>query len=135
MVTPMTVAILDETIPGRGPSMAANVEIDATQPVTARELLRARVRQEVDRYNAALPDVFQGFVQPEESERILNGYRVKTRRALDADAQYRRACASFDSTGFLLVVDDQQVESLDTPLTLAPDSLVQFIKLVPLVGG
>lgn len=131
----MTVAILDETVPGRGPTMAVSLEIDATQPVTARQLLRERVRQEVDRYNAELPAVFQGFVQPEESERILNGYRVKTRRPLDADAQFRRACASFDATGFLMVVDDQQIESLDTPLPLTADSLVQFIKLVPLVGG
>ena len=131
----MLVAILDETIPGRGPAMAASVEIDATVPITARDILRERVRQEVERYHAGTAEVFQGLVQPEESERVLNGYRVPGRRPLDAETQFRRACASFDATGFLLVVDDRQVESLDTPLALTADSLVQFIKLVPLVGG
>src|SRR5689334_2999714 len=41
--------------------------------ITLRALLRSRVAREVEAYNVQLPEVFHGLVQPEESERILNG--------------------------------------------------------------
>jgi len=103
--------------------------------LTARELIGSRVRQEVDRYNQSLPEVFRGLVQPEESEQILNGFRLKTKRPLDSDAQIQRACSSFERNGFLLLVDGQQISELDAEIDLHSDSEVQFVKLVPLVGG
>jgi hypothetical protein len=132
----MTILIWDETLPARdhATSPAASLEIDASR-ATLRDLLRQRVRQEVERYNSALPETFQGLVQPEESERVLNGYRPKVRRPLDWEAQFRQACLSFDKNGFLVLVDEQQVMELDEPLTLLPETRVQFVKLVPLVGG
>jgi hypothetical protein len=44
-------------------------------------------------------------VQPEESEQILNGFRVKTKRPLDWEVQCRRAYSSFEKNGFLVLVD------------------------------
>jgi hypothetical protein len=103
--------------------------------ITARDLIGSRVRQEVERYNQSLPEVFYGLVQPEESEQILNGFRLKTKRPLDGDVQFQHACASFERNGFLLLVDGQQVGELDDPIDLKADSEVRFVKLVPLVGG
>jgi hypothetical protein len=93
------------------------------------------VQQEVERYNESLPEVFCGLVQPEESERILNGFRLRTRRPLDGSVQFDRACRSFEKNGFLLIVDGRQAIGLDERIQLRPDSEVQFVKLVPLVGG
>ncbi|MEO8126295.1 MAG: hypothetical protein ABJF23_18270 [Bryobacteraceae bacterium] len=129
----MTIQIWDETIPG-GSSHAAPVVLEAGS-LTAREIIRSRVQQEVWRYNQSLPETFQGLIQPEESEEILNGFRMKTKRPLDWEVQYRRACASFEKNGFLMVVDGCQVIELDEPLDLEVGSEVQFVKLVPLVGG
>jgi hypothetical protein len=129
----MTIQIWDESSPGKR-CHATTILLDAPS-LTVRELLRARVRQEVDRYNQTLPEVFQGLVQPEESEKLLNGFRLKTRRPLDWEAQFRRACSSFEKNGFLILVDDDQIMELDAPLTLRPESHVEFVKLVPLVGG
>ena len=103
--------------------------------ITARELIRSRVRQEVERHNRSLPEVFRGLVQPEESERILNGFRMKVRRPLDWEAQFEKACVSFQRNGFLLLVDGNQVGELDEPIELRTDSEVQFVKLLPLIGG
>lgn len=129
----MTVQIWDEVIPGqRSPAEPVVVPQGAT---TARELIRSRVQQEVERHNQSLPEVFCGLVQPEESERILNGFRMKTRRPLDWPKQFERACAGFERNGFLLLVDGSQVSELDEPIELRADSEVQFVKLVPLVGG
>ena len=129
----MAISLWDETIPGG--RIAAGAVSLPLGPITVRELLRARVQQEVESYNRSLGDTFQGLVQPEESERVLNGFRMITRRSLDAEAQHRRACASFEQNGFLLLVDGRQVTGLDTAVDLYPDSEVQFVKLVPLVGG
>lgn len=130
---PITVRLWDETIPGHR-SPAETVTMPQAR-LTARELIGSRVRQEVERYNQSLPEVFRGLVQPEESEQILNGFRLKTKRPLDADVQVQRACSSFERNGFLLLVDGQQLAELDAEVDLRPDSEVQFVKLVPLIGG
>ncbi len=128
-----TIHIWDETIPGHR-SAAENVTLDHAS-ITTRDLIRSRVQQEVERYNHSLPEVFRGLVQPEESEQLLNGFRLKVRRPLDWQAQYERACASFQRNGFLVLVDGLQVSELDEQIELRPESEVQFVKLVPLVGG
>ena len=129
----MTIQIWDETLPGKR-SQAAAIDVNPG-PITVRELLRTRLRREVERYNESLPDTFQGLIQPEESEQILNGFRMKVKRPLDWEAQFRQACSSFEKNGFLILVDENQVTELDAPIDLRTDSQVQFVKLVPLVGG
>jgi hypothetical protein len=130
---PVTVRVSDELVPG-APSPEKLVIVCEAQ-TSVRELIRNRIREEVERYNQALPEVFCGLVQPEDSERILNGFRMKGRRPLDWQAQFQRACSSFDRNGFILVVDGRQATDLDERIQLHADSEVQFIKLVPLVGG
>ena len=130
---PITIHIWDEAIPGqRSPAVAFTVQEAAT---TTRELIRSRVQQEVQRHNQSLPEVFRGLVQPEESEQILNGFRMKVKRRLDWEIQFERACASFVRNGFLVLVNGRQVSDLDERIELRTDSEVQFVKLVPLVGG
>ena len=133
MLMPVTIQIWDETVPGRR-SPAKSVTVAQTR-TTPRELIRSRVREEVELHNQSLPDVFCGLVQPEESERILNGFRMRAKRPLDWKAQFDRACSSFERNGFLLVVNGEQATDLDQPIELRADSEVQFIKLVPLIGG
>jgi hypothetical protein len=130
---PLIIHVWDERIPGRRtPSTPLTLQQERT---SARELIRDRVHQEVEAYNQALPEVFRGLVQPEESEQILNGFRMRTKRPLDPEVQFRRACASFEKNGFLLLVDGIQVDDLDAPIELEAASKVEFVKLVPLIGG
>lgn len=130
---PITVRVWDEQVPGqRSPVQPVTIHQPRT---TVREILRQRVCEEVERHNQSLPEVFCGLVQPEESERILNGFRMTTRRPLDWKKQLDRACSSFERNGFLVLVDGAQIAELDQPVDLRPESEIQFIKLVPLVGG
>lgn len=129
----MTTRIFDAPLQGER-AAAGWVRLDAG-PAALRDLIRGRIQQEVERYNQSLPETFQGLVQPEESEQILNGFRMKTQRPLDFEAQCRRAYASFEKNGFLVLVDGKQVTDLDARLDLREDSEIDFIKLVPLVGG
>jgi hypothetical protein len=128
-----TVTVQDETSRGEA---VRSFELELPDPtVTARELIRARVYEEVQAHNRSRPDRFAGLVQPTGTERDLNGYRFKKRRQLDWHRQVEIALAAFESNGFLLLVDDRQVTSLDEEVQLRPGSQVSFLKLVPLVGG
>ena len=128
-----TLKTWDEAIPGRR-SPATPLTVAGTT-ATARELISARVRHEVERHNESLPEVFQGLVQPEESEQILNGFRMRARRPLDWEVMFQRACSSFERNGFLLLVDGRQITHLDEPIEVGSEPEIQFVKLVPLVGG
>lgn len=102
---------------------------------TLRDLLRARIVAEVARYNADLPEVFVGLVQPEESEQLLNGYRLSHRHPLDAERHFQRACDSFAHNGFLVLLNGEQLMDLDQTVHLGTQPDLQFLKLVPLIGG
>ncbi|MFN7970993.1 MAG: hypothetical protein U0166_01350 [Acidobacteriota bacterium] len=106
-----------------------------SERLTARELIAARVRQEVGAYNAGQGELFEGLVQPKGAEVALNGYRMKDRRSLDVDIQIETALTAFDRNGFFLLVDDRQIEGLDDVIVIGVATQVSFVKLVPLVGG
>lgn len=131
----MTVAvtIVDEWTPG-GPKNEWALDL-LTERVSARELIRSRVYQEVREYNAKTPGHFQGLVQPTEAERVLNGYRIRQGRKIDWEAQFAKALDAFQRNGFLLLVDDRQLTDLEEEVEVKPGSEVSFLRLVPLVGG
>ena len=124
-------SILDETTAGeRRNAGEFNFE---TATSTLRDIIEHRVQQEVERFNRSDVEVFQGLVQPEEAERILNG--VRKRPILDWRKQYAKAIAAFNGNGFLVFVDDRQITELDETLRLSPQTKLTFLKLVPLIGG
>ncbi len=125
--------IWDET-PGQGKRAAVDLKL-ASERITAADLIRRRVEAEVVAYNRKTDAVFEGLVQPTESERVLNGFKLKTRRSLDPENQVRVALDAFRSNGFVLLFDDRQIEEPDEWLTVTPTSEATFLKLVPLVGG
>ena len=125
---------VDKT-PGKTLSQAAWV-LQVVEPMlTAREILRRRVFEEVSRFNATRGEIFQGLVQPNDTERAPNGYKLKKVRQLDWRDQFDKAVQAFDKQRILMLVGDRQVESLDEELMLGAETEITFLKLVPLVGG
>jgi len=106
-----------------------------TETLTVRELIRARIYQEVQDYNLKQPECFKGLVEPSDAERTLNGFRLRQRRQLDWQEQFTRALEAFERNGFFILVDDRQAESLDESFTVRPGTEISFVKLLPLVGG
>ena len=129
------ITIWDEMTTTLGKPQFAFTLAVAEAHITLRELIRARVYQEVAAYNAQQSEYFHGLVQPSEAERTLNGYRLRQPRQLDPERQVQTALAAFETNGFVILVADHQMDSLDEPITLTPDLSVTFLKLVPLVGG
>jgi hypothetical protein len=130
---PIQVKVFDQMSPGSD-APRPDLQVESTKP-TLRELIRERVRQEVTAYNEKLPEVYSGLVQPEDSERLLNGYRVKTKKPLDWQRQFEAAVSGFEQNAFFVLIDDEAVESLDATVELRPATEIRFLRLVPLMGG
>ena len=85
----ITLTVRDESATG-GITRELAVKM-LTERVTARELIRSRVYQEVQDYNLKQTGPFRGLVQPEEAERTRNGPRPGKPRPIDWKKQYESA--------------------------------------------
>ena len=130
---PATLLVRDETTAGH--RTGETVVEFLSEQITVRELIRGRVYQEVEDYNRRRPDTFRGLVDPNGSECVLNGVKLRQPRTIDWKQQFDRACDAFQRNGFFVLIDDRQAESLDEMVTLRPGTSATFVKLTPLVGG
>lgn len=103
--------------------------------VSARELIAERVRAECDkRLPAGMTSRLLRLDTLSESE------KASFQAQLDAagetvELQIERALEAFETNGFLLLVDETQIENLDEHIRLGSGSVVTFVQLTPLVGG
>jgi hypothetical protein len=111
-----------------------------TGTITARDIVRARVELEVERYNssteAEAPRLVD-LVAPPAVERELNGLNRewRQRRKLDAGAQIEVALDAVRRGRVIIMFNGIQVRDIDAALLVTPVSEARFLKLVPLVGG
>lgn len=128
-----TIRIKDETASGK---ILNDVLISLkTEIVTIREIITLRVTSEVEEYNSKKPDFFFGLVQPTDSEKTLNGFRMAKKKIIDPEKQVFIALDSFLNNGYFVLVDDRQASSLDELVLVEKNTSVSFVKLTPLVGG
>jgi len=128
-----SVTVRDESRPGR---VVGELVLEGLpERITLRELIRTRVREEVAIANLERDKPRHLLVQPLDAEVTLNGYRLSSPRLIDWEKQAQVAIEAFEANGFFVLVDDRQVDELDTPVELTPDSVVRFLRLTPLVGG
>jgi hypothetical protein len=130
-----TITIRDETTTRLGrPEFVFALPV-AAERLTVGEIIRARVRQEVEAYNAQQPEYFHGLIQPNGAAQTPAGYRLAEARLINAEAQYQKALEAFEGNGFIVLLNDHQVDNLDMVVEVTPDTAVTFLKLVALVGG
>jgi len=129
-----TVTIRDEELTG---GTVHEFSLDClTERITVRELIRSRVYQEVKDHNAQqAQQVFQGLVQPTDSEQTLNGYKLKKPRQINWQQQFDNALKAFEQNQILILVNDRQVETLEEEIEVSPQTVVSFMRLTLLVGG
>ena len=130
---PATLTIRDETTAGHTVH-AWSLDFLADR-ITVRELILSRVRQEVEDYNLKQPEVFRGLVEPTDSERTLNGFKVRKGKQIDWKQQLDKAIEAFEKNRVLILIGERQAESLDDEFEITPGAEVTFLRLVPLVGG
>jgi len=129
------ILIRDETTASLGKTEHTFTVHVSGEKISIRGLIRQRVTQEVDEFNSRQPAVFRMLVQPNDAERTLNGFKFHKPRFVDPVQQYEKAIEAFEGNGFIVLVDDFQIQGLDDEIALHPETSVTFLKLVPLVGG
>ncbi len=100
--------------------------------ISVSELIKARVTEEVEKYLQNADTYKKGLVQPSNLETRLNN---KKQPKIDVEKQVYVALDAFQNNGFFILVDDEQVESLDQKILVDKATTVSFVKLTPLVGG
>jgi hypothetical protein len=134
----VTLTVRDETAAGR---VYNELPLEfPSERITVRELIRERVYQEVQDFNRNHEqNVFRGLVQPSDTKRVLNGsaaeFRLPKHRSIDWKEQFEKATEAFVQNGFLVLIDNQQVGSLDEEFVIRHGTKVSFIKLTLLIGG
>jgi len=101
--------------------------------LTVRELIAHKVRQEIAAYTAHARPGWSG-----EYYSAAALIRAKTPEALvpgEVDVEVAQAQQAFAERDFMIVIDNRRVLDPGTVLTLQPDTRVEFIKILPLVGG
>jgi hypothetical protein len=106
-----------------------------TDRLTVRELIRTRVEREVAEYNTRQSDKPYGLLHARETEPGRHNDRPRKFQPLDWQEQFDKAVQAFQRNGFIILVDQRQVESLDAWIEVKPETEVTFLKLVALVGG
>ncbi len=102
-------------------------------PVTAGELIAARVVLELERRGTALPTAAR--MGHADEWRLDPRRRDRKRAPFDPEVAQARALAAFARGGIILLVDDVQIEGADTVIDVARAGEITFLQLVPLVGG
>jgi hypothetical protein len=129
----ITITIRDESTGGNA-IREWSLEVLAER-ITVRELIRSRIYQEVKDFNVRQPPVFSGLVRPTEAEQVLNGFKVRKGGRINWKEQFDRAIEAFQRNQILVIVDNEQLDSLDHELEIRPETVVSFLKLTLLVGG
>lgn len=131
------ITIHDQSMSGESTNELA-VDI-LTEQITVRELIRSRVYQEVQDFNrkqeAGVADRYHGLVQPTDAEITVNGFKLRSPTPIDWKMQFEKACEAFQRNGIFILIDNHQPMELDEQITLTARSTVNFVRLVPLVGG
>lgn len=148
--------IYDEIITNKAPTFAMSLPL-ATVQTTAKDVLKARIKQDCHTANLEIEQAYQteqarllaDYQQKvgklTEHEKLLNGEKLPKAftnptpkvKLRDWQTEFDKAVKSFDSNGFILLIDDEQVLDLNAPLHIKADntSKLTFLQLIPLQGG
>ncbi len=113
-----------------------SIEESLRERLSVREIIRARIWQEVQEYNAQQKAAkFEGLILPTDEEQRLNVDKAGSFKPIDWERQYQTALRGFETNCFFILIGEQQASSLDEEFVMEAETEVSFVKLVPLVGG
>lgn len=131
---PNTLLIRDETF--QGICLQERQLTMEAEWVSVREIVAARVIQEVEAYNQKVTSTLSSFIQRRSAERLLKEEgRKEKKREVDAEKQVYIALEAFYGNGYFVLINSVQAESLDQLVQINPQTVVSFLQLAPLVGA
>jgi len=124
------IVILDQTSSGETLNKLKMEFESAT--VKVRDIISGRVRQETKNLFESAKKSKYSFIGQTEIEK-LNSKPTNITELQDKKVKY--ALEMFQRNGYLVLIDDEQVTSLDQEVKLTNSTEITFLKLVPLIGG
>lgn len=107
------------------------------QRLTATDLIRLAVSEQIRELTAR-----RQFSMSETVRALRRQYQsagsassIPEGSSVDPEREVERALAAFTAGTCLLFIDGEQVRDLDQQVPVGIDTKVQFLRLVPLVGG
>lgn len=132
--------IVETKVAGSTDTESLSVSLTA-EPGSLRDLLSALVRHELAAYEErrTVSQTLRVLTPADLARGVDAGVYGREKRAFaappsEADA-IARAVGAFTDGLFFVFVDDVQVEELEAPVVVRPNSKVRLIRLVALAGG
>jgi len=137
----ISVQIIDEHF---GKSKTALFAIDfPAETLSLRDLITRRVEDEVAQVNAKnihmktslQGRMFLAGITNRAPETLLNENRTRKSKIIDPVAAVSTALKAFEAGRYFVLINDQQIETLDETFALTAKTEAVFLQLTPLVGG
>ncbi len=129
----ITINIVDKTLSGIETN---NLMLDfENENATLRDIITKRILTEVEKYNQKLHIPYFGLITPDSYENTLNNNTVNSKNIVDAEKQIYIALDAFLKNQFFVLINDEQVDNLEQIISVSHIREINFVKLVPLVGG
>jgi hypothetical protein len=104
-----------------------------TATLTVRELIARKVQQEVSECVAQRrPGLSGEYLSPEV---LLRAATLEALAPGDIDTEIERAQRAFAARDYMIVINNRRVFNVNEVLRFQADTQVEFIKILPLVGG
>lgn len=112
----------------------SRVEVSLTAPaLTLRDLIACKIEHEVSEIHShQRPGLSGEYLTPEA---LILAASLDTLEPGAVEDEIQRAQQAFVARTFMIVIDDRRVWDLDTIVDIQPGTRIEFIKILPLVGG
>jgi len=98
--------------------------------VTVRDIIERRVMEEIERFkNTDYPP------RANDKETVYDGMKERKSININAEQEIAKAFQLFDENRMIVLINSRQAEALDEKVAVLPNTVISFLKLVPLVGG
>ena len=98
--------------------------------ILVKDLIKSRVKNEIERFNVQRPVCFFSLVQPEDAEITARGYRLMVHRAIDWAAQSDAALEGFEKKCFLINANGKDYQALDDEVEIGNSTEITFVKFM-----
>ena len=104
-----------------------------TATLSVSDLITCKVRQEVAECQVQTRAGLSGEYLPPEA--LITAENLDALPPGPVDDEVTRALQAFAARDFMVVVDNRRLTDPTTTITLGGESCIEFIKILPLVGG
>lgn len=109
--------------------------VDLPTSLSVGALLEIRIRDEVEAYNEEPGPVFVGLVQPADSIRHSDGYRMREPRTLDADVAVNAAREAVEVGMLSVQLGDVRLADLEATVAVGDHDEVLVVLERPVIAA